>query len=322
MRVLAAGLSWVVVALAAVALLVRRRGERQVLVEQGRSSAELTALSLVEALLPIGLGLLVGWWASPPFVAAIVGVDGAAPRALDAVLVGLVVLATVAVASAADAMARHRRAVGPRGHHGQPAPVAQRRPGAGRRRGDQRLPRRQGFDAVTAAFPLAAVAAAAIVVSAVATTLLAWLVRRWLPRRLGPRLVVSRLARDPASAAAFLAATIAFGAAGYGLLVHASADDATTDKVATAVGANSVFGVSDPVEAAELAADVGEVDRGAADRPPDQRLHRRPPVRRGRGDVRRGRELVAAVLRPRRVRPGRPAARRAGPRRGAGAARR
>ena len=72
-RVLAAGLSWLVVALAAVALLVRRRGERQVLVEQGRSSLELTALSLVEAVLPVGLGLLVGWWASPPFVSAIVG---------------------------------------------------------------------------------------------------------------------------------------------------------------------------------------------------------------------------------------------------------
>ena len=91
-----------------------------------------------------------------------------------------------------------------------------------------------------------------------ATTLLAWLVRRWLPRRLGPRLVLSRLARDPASAAAFLAATVAFGAAGYGLLVHASADDATTDKVATAVGANSVFGVSDPGPAAALAADIGK----------------------------------------------------------------
>ena len=256
-RVLAAGLSWVVVALGAVALLVRRRGERQVLVEQGRSSAELTALSLVEVVLPVGLGLLVGWWASPPFVAAIVGVDGAAPRGLDAVLVGLVVLATVAVASGADAMARHRRA------SGRAVLSANRVPwrsavlalaGAGAisaYRGGR------GFDAVTAAFPLAAVAAAAIVVSAVATTLLTWLVRRWLPRRLGPRLVMSRLARDPTSAAAFLAATIAFGAAGYGLLVHASADDATTDKIATAVGANSVFGVDDPVAAETLAADTG-----------------------------------------------------------------
>ena len=121
---------------------------------------------------------------------------------------------------------------------------------------------------------------------------------------------MSRLARDPASAAAFLAATIAFGAAGYGLLVHASADDATTDKVATAVGANSVFGLSDPGPAAELAADVGKSTVVLRTGPQDQRLHRRPPVRRGRGDVRRGRELVAAVLRPRGVRPGGAAARR------------
>src|SRR4029079_10736474 len=63
-RVLAAGLSWLVVALAAVALLVRRRGERQVLVEQGRSSVELTGLSVVEAVLPVVVGLLVGWWAA------------------------------------------------------------------------------------------------------------------------------------------------------------------------------------------------------------------------------------------------------------------
>ncbi len=81
-RVLAAGLSWLVVALAAVAVLLRRRGERQVLVEQGRSSLELTALSLVEAVLPVGLGLLVGWWASPPFVSAIVGDGGVGPRPL------------------------------------------------------------------------------------------------------------------------------------------------------------------------------------------------------------------------------------------------
>ncbi|WP_028652959.1 hypothetical protein [Nocardioides halotolerans] len=257
-RVLAAGLSWLVVALAAVALLVRRRGERQVLVEQGRSSAELTVLSLVESVLPVGLGLLAGWWASPPFVAAIVGDDGAAPRPRDAVLVGLVVLATVAVASGADALARQRRASGRTVVSASRIPwrsavLAVAAAGAvSAYRGGR------GFDAVTAAFPLAAVAAAAIVVSTVATTLLERLVRRWLPRRLGPRLVVSRLARDPASAAAFLAATVAFGAAGYGLLVHASADDATTDKIATAVGANSVFGVSDPVPAAELAADVGE----------------------------------------------------------------
>ena len=257
-RVLAAGLSWLVVALAAVAVLVRRRGERQVLVEQGRSSLELTALSLVEALLPVGLGLLVGWWASPPFVSAIVGDGAVGPRPLAAVLVGGVVLATVIVASAADAVTRHRRA------SGRALVSANRVPwrsavlalaGAGAisaYRGGS------GFDAVTAAFPLAAVAAAAIVVSAVATTLLARLVRRWLPRRLGPRLALSRLARDPVSATAFLAATIAFGAAGYGLLFHASAEDATTDKIATAVGANSVFGVDDPVEGAELAAEVGE----------------------------------------------------------------
>jgi hypothetical protein len=168
-RVLAAGLSWLVVALAAVAVLVRRRGERQVLVEQGRSSLELTALSLVEALLPVGLGLLVGWWASPPFVSAIVGDGAVGPRPRDAVLVGGVVLATVIVASAADAVTRHRRA------SGRALISASRVPwrsavlalaGAGAisaYRGGS------GFDAVTAAFPLAAVAAAAIVVSAVAT---------------------------------------------------------------------------------------------------------------------------------------------------------
>ena len=180
-----------------------------------------------------------------------------APDRCDAALVGGVVLATVGVASAADALARHRRT------SGRTVLTASRVPwrsavlalaGAGAisaYRGGRE------FDAVTAAFPLAAVAAAAIVVSTVATALLGRLVRRWLPRRLGPRLAVSRLARDPASAAAFLAATVAFGAAGYGLLVHASADDATTDKVATAVGANSVFGVDDPVAAAALAADTG-----------------------------------------------------------------
>ncbi len=257
-RVLAAGLSWLVVALAAVALLVRRRGERQVLVEQGRSTLELTLLSLVEVLVPVGLGLLVGWWASPPFVGAVVGADGVSPRPFDAVLVGVVVLATVTVASATDAVARHRRASG-RGWI-----TASRVPwrsavlvlaGAGAisaYRGGR------GFDAVTAAFPLAAVAAVAIAVSALAAALLARLARRWLPDRLGPRLVLSRLARDPTSATAFLAATIAFGAASYGLLFHASADDATKDKVATAVGANSVFEVDDPTAASALAAEVGD----------------------------------------------------------------
>ena len=197
-----------------------------------------------------------------------------APRPRDAALVGGVVLATVGVASAADAVARHRRA------SGRAVISASRVPwrsavlalaGAGAisaYRGGS------GFDAVTAAFPLAAVGAAAIVVSAVATALLSRLVRRWLPRRLGPRLTLSRLARDPASATAFLAATVAFGAAGYGLLFHASADDATTDKVATAVGANSVFGVGDPVAAAEPRRRRRRVDHGAPHHPADQRLHR------------------------------------------------
>lgn len=257
-RVLAAGLSWLVLALAAVALLVRRRGERQVLVEQGRSSLELTALSVVEAVPPVAVGLLAGWWVSPPFVSAIVGPDGAAPRPGDAVLVGGIVLVTVAVASATDAFARHRRASGrtlvaARRLPWRSAVLAVAAVGAvSAYRGDR------DFDAVTAAFPLAAVGAAAIVVSALATALLAQLVRRWLPARLGPRLTLSRLARDPASATAFLAATIAFGAAGYGLLFHASADAATADKVATQVGANSVFGVNDPVAAAAVAADVGD----------------------------------------------------------------
>ena len=78
---------------------------------------------------------------------------------------------------------------------------------------------------------------------------------------------MSRLARDPASATAFLAATVAFGAAGYGLLFHASADDATTDKVATAVGANSVFGVNDPVGGRRPRRRRRRVDRGAAHGP-------------------------------------------------------
>jgi hypothetical protein len=257
-RVLAAGLSWLVVALAAVALLVRRRGERQVLVEQGRSSFELTVLSTVEAVLPVTVGLLLGWWATPAFVSAIVGPDGTPPRVRDALLVGLVVLATVGVASAADAFGRHRLA------SGRTVPSSRRVPwrsavlalaavgavSAYRGGGD--------FDAITAAFPLTAVAAAAIVISTVATALLARLATRWLPRRLGPRITLSRLARDPASATAFLAATIAFGAAGYGLLFHASADDATTDKVATQVGANSVFAVDDPAAAAAVAEDLGD----------------------------------------------------------------
>jgi hypothetical protein len=256
-RVLAAGLSWLVVALAAVALLVRRRGERQVLVEQGRSTVELTVLTLVESLIPVGLGLVVGWWSSGPFASAIVGAHGVAPGPRAAALVGGVVLATLAVSSGADAVARHRRT------SGRTVISASRVPwrsavlalaGAGAvvaYRGDQE------FDAITAVFPLAATGAVAIVLSAVATALLRRLVRRWLPRRLGPRLTLSRLARDPASATAFLAATVAFGAAGYGLLFHASADDAISDKVATAVGANSVFGLTDPAPADALAADVG-----------------------------------------------------------------
>ena len=84
-RVLAAGLSWLVVALAAVAVLIRRRGERQVLVEQGRSSLELTALSLVESVLPVGAGAARRMVGQSPFVSAIVGDGGVGPRPLEAV---------------------------------------------------------------------------------------------------------------------------------------------------------------------------------------------------------------------------------------------
>ena len=304
-RILAAGLSWLVVMLAAVALLVRRRGERQVLVEQGRSVVELTTLSVVEAVLPVGLGLLVGWWVSPPFVSAIVGADGVAPRPLVAALVGAVVLATVGVASAADAAARHRRA------SGRALIAASRVPwrsavlalaGAGAisiYRGGT------GFDAVTAAFPLAAVGAAAIIVSTAATWLLARLVRRWLPRRLGPRLTLSRLARDPASAAAFLAATVAFGAAGYGLLFHASAEDADHGQGRDHRRRQQRLRSGRPGCGRGPRRGHRPVDRGAPYDPPDQRLHRRPAVRGGHGDVRTGGVVVAAVRGPRPVRPAR-----------------
>ena len=82
------------------------------LVEQGRSSLELTALGLLKAAAP-GRGRVARrWWASSPFVSAIVGDSRRRPRPRDAVLLGGVVLATVVVASAADAVARHRRTSG------------------------------------------------------------------------------------------------------------------------------------------------------------------------------------------------------------------
>ena len=251
-RVVGMGLSWLVVALAGVALLVRRRGERQVLVDQGRSSGELAALTLVEALVPVGLGLAAGLYASRPFVERIVGAEGTPVRPQDTALVGLVSLATIVVASFADAFQRHRRASG--------RPV-----GAGRR-----IPWRTAvvtlagagavsayaggsdFDTVTALFPLAAVGAAAVLVSVAASALLSRLAERWLPSRLGPRLTLSRLARDPSSSTAFLAATVAFGAVGYGLLFQVSADDAASDKVAARVGAASVFELSSPAVADQL----------------------------------------------------------------------
>ncbi len=251
-RVVGMGLSWLVVALAGVALLVRRRGERQVLVDQGRSSGELAALTLVEALVPVGLGLAAGLYASRPFVERIVGAEGTPVRPQDTALVGLVSLATIVVASFADAFQRHRRA--------SARPV-----GAGRR-----IPWRTAvvtlagagavsayaggsdFDTVTALFPLAAVGAAAVLVSVAASALLSRLAERWLPSRLGPRLTLSRLARDPSSSTAFLAATVAFGAVGYGLLFQVSADDAASDKVSARVGAASVFELSSPAVADQL----------------------------------------------------------------------
>lgn len=251
-RVVGMGLSWLVVALGAVALLVRRRGERQVLVDQGRSSLEIAALTLVEVLVPVVVGLAVGLYASRPFVERIVGADGTAVRPQDTALVGLVALATIVLASFGDALARHRRTSG--GTASAPRRVPWRTAvvtlaGAGAvsayAGGDD-------FDTATAVFPLAAVGAAAIIVSALAVAALGRVAQRWLPTRLGARLTFARLARDPSSATAFLAATIAFGAVGYGLLFQVSADDAATDKVDSLVGATSVFELSTLDDAAQL----------------------------------------------------------------------
>jgi hypothetical protein len=251
-RVVGMGLSWLVIALAAVALLFRRRGERQVLVDEGRSSVELAALTLVEVLVPVGLGLAAGLAASQPFVARIVGTEGTPVRPQDTAVVGLVALATLVVASFGDAVQRHRRI------SGRSTAVRRRIPwrtavltvaGAG---AVSAYAGGSDFDTVTALFPLAAVGAAAILVSTAATALLARLARRWLPSRLGPRLTFSRLARDPSAATAFLAATVAFGAVGYGLLFQVSADDAASDKVAARVGATSVFQLSSPGDVEQL----------------------------------------------------------------------
>lgn len=260
-RVVGMGLSWLVVALGAVALLVRRRGERQVLVDQGRSSGEIAALTLVEVLVPVVLGLAAGLWASRPFVEHVVGAEGTPVRPQDTALVGVVALATVVLASFGDALQRHRRASGAATGPARRIPwrtAVVTLAGAGAvsayAGGDD-------FDTATALFPLAAVGAAAVVVSALAVAALSRVARRWLPARLGPRLTFARLARDPSSATAFLAATVAFGAVGYGLLFQVSADDAATDKVASSVGATSVFEVSTAASAGELSALDAVADR-------------------------------------------------------------
>lgn len=253
-RVVGMGLSWLVVALGAVALLVRRRGERQVLVDEGRSSPELAVLTAVEVVVPVALGLAAGLWASRPFVERIVGTEGTPVRPQDTALVGLVCLATVVVASFADALTRHRRV------SGRTAAAARRVPwrtavvtlaGAG---AVSAYSGGTDFDTVTAVFPLAAVGAVAVILSAVVTMLLARVAARWLPTRLGPRLTFSRLARDPSAATAFLAATVAFGAVGYGLLFQVSADDSLTDKVAARAGADSVFELTDAAAYDQLGA--------------------------------------------------------------------
>ncbi len=256
-RVVGMGLSWLVVALAAVALLVRRRGERQVLVDQGRSSLEIATLTLVEVLVPVALGLAAGLWASRPFVEHIVEAEGTPVRPQDTALVGVVALLTVVLASFGDALQRHRRASGATKATTRRIPwrtAVVTLAGAGAfsaySGGDD-------FDTATALFPLAAVGAAAVVVSALAVAGLSRLARRWLPTRLGPRLTFARLARDPSSATAFLAATVAFGAVGYGLLFQVSADDAATDKVTAKVGASSVFELTTP-EAAEQLDEVAD----------------------------------------------------------------
>ncbi len=304
-RILAAGLSWLVVMLAAVALLVRRRGERQVLVEQGRSVVELTALSVVEAVLPVGLGLLVGWWVSPPFVSAIVGADGVAPRPLVAALVGGVVLATVGVASAADAAARHRRA------SGRALIAASRVPwrsavlalaGAGAisiYRGGT------GFDAVAGGVPARGGG------------------RRRDHRLDGGHLAAGAAGTTVAAAPAGPPAHPVPAGAGPGLRHGVPRGDSRVrcGRLRVAVprlrrGRDHGQGRDHRRRQQRLRSGrpgCGRgprrghrpVDRGAPNDPPDQRLHRRPAVRGGHGDVRAGGVVVAAVRGPRPVRPAR-----------------
>lgn len=260
-RVVGMGLSWLVVALGAVALLVRRRGERQVLVDEGRPALELAAQSTVEALLPVALGLGAGLLATGPFVRTLVGADGTPVRPQDTALVGLVCLGTVAVASYAEALARHRRTAGARAGTSRRLPWRTAVVTLAAAGGVSAYTGDPDFDTTTALFPLAAVGAVAVLASAAATALLARLAARWRPRRLGPRLTLSRLARDPGAATAFLAATVAFGAVGYGLLFQVSADDALDDKVAARAGAASVvaLGTLDGAERLAAATDGSSV---------------------------------------------------------------
>lgn len=242
MRVLAVGLSWTVVVLATVAVCRRRRGERLVLVEAGRSPVELGVLSAVESLFPVVVGVGVGVVASGPLAEAIVGAAGRPPGWVTVSAVGLVVGATVGVVSWLDAWRLSRTVSGRAEDETRRLPWRPVVVGAAivaaipvmLAGGDA------GFDAVTTLFPLLALAATSIVVVAMATGGLDWLTARWSPKRLTARLVVSRSARDAALAGALLATAVSFGVVAFGVVSAESVTQAVDDKVAAQAGAASV----------------------------------------------------------------------------------
>ena len=288
---------------------------------QGRSSVELAALTLVEV---AGAGgpRAGGRALRQPTVRRAHRRRRRAPRSASAGhRAGRAAssLATIVVASFVDAFQRHRRASGRALVAGRPDPVADRGGHPRRGRGGERVRRRLGLRHRHRAVPAGGGGSGgACWCRSAAAALLARLARSLAPSTARARLTLSRLARDPSSSTAFLAATVAFGAVGYGLLFQVSADDAASDKVSARVGAHSVFELTLAGRRRPAGRGGRPVDPRAAAGADRRRHHPRPAARSRPGHLRPSRPLVATVRpRPRPGRRHRPARRgrrrRAGP---------
>lgn len=244
-RVLALGLSMVVVGLVAYATARRRSTERHVLLDGGRAPSAVALLTAVESLVPVAMGVALGWRLTQVTAGRLI--PGPNPEAVPwviAVWSGVAVVTLLAAGAFIDA---HRRVFVVERGVATNRRIAWRTPlvlGAAAAVATIMVDPEPSLGAVEAAAPILVLAATAALVGSMVTVAARRLTFRWSTstitrRRLVGQLVVARIARDTSVLAVYVTVATSIGAVAFATTMSDGLERAVVDKARTRAAATS-----------------------------------------------------------------------------------